>query len=139
MTNKEACRKYDNSLKGKTVRQKYRKSKKGKEASCRGYQKYHKTNLIKIKETWRRAKLKYKYGISVDEYNKKLDAQHGLCDICFKPTLHKRLGVDHNHKTGQVRGLLCNGCNSVVGYSKESIVILQEAIRYLKKYGRLIK
>ena len=41
--------------------------------------------------------------------------------------------IDHNHDTGEVRGVLCSACNSLIGYAKDSIETLEEAVRYLSK------
>ncbi len=78
------------------------------------------------------------YGITADDYMKMLDEQKGNCAICLMPEtrkLQKRLCVDHNHDTGQIRGLLCQRCNSVIGYMKEDVRLLENAIGYLKKYA----
>jgi len=48
----------------------------------------------------------------------------------------KHLSVDHNHKTKQVRGLLCTSCNSALGLFRESAIVLKGAINYLKKYEK---
>jgi len=78
--------------------------------------------------------LKRKYGITFDEYDKLLKQQNNCCIICGKHQieLKNRLSVDHNHKTGDVRGLLCVSCNSLIGNAKENIQILKNAIEYLK-------
>lgn len=76
------------------------------------------------------------YGISFDEYNKMLDAQGGACAICGKPSgtdKYDILRVDHDHDTGEVRGLLCLNCNSMLGLSGDSIQILARSIEYLKE------
>jgi len=56
------------------------------------------------------------YGITDEEYDV-LEAlrQHG-CMICGRPEDHRRLHIDHNHDTGEVRGLLCSHCNSALGW-----------------------
>src|SRR4030042_4253907 len=55
----------------------------------------------------RRNLLKNKYGMTLEEYDKILEQQNGVCKICGKINLNgKRLAVDHNHKTGKIRGLL---------------------------------
>lgn len=51
------------------------------------------------------------YGITAEEYDAILDHQEGRCAICLKPPKAKRLAVDHDHRTGLVRGLLCTNCN----------------------------
>lgn len=57
---------------------------------------------------------KRKYGITIKDYNKMFTEQEGKCWMCSKhPTeFNKKLSVDHNHDTGKVRGLLCQGCNT---------------------------
>ena len=53
--------------------------------------------------------------------------------ICKSPPGHKSLHIDHDHKTGKVRGLLCHGCNTAIGLMKDDVNILTKAIEYLKK------
>lgn len=76
--------------------------------------------------------LKRKYGISLGTYNTMFKNQNGSCAICKKPqsNFKKALSVDHDHKTGEVRGLLCFYCNKfVIGrHTKESVLKL---IQYL--------
>ncbi|HLX52361.1 MAG TPA: endonuclease VII domain-containing protein, partial [Aquella sp.] len=81
-------------------------------------------------------KLKQSYGISLKEYNSLKKAQNNLCAICNKRpetrvTKKYRLCVDHNHATGKVRGLLCFGCNSALGYVNENKDIIKNMIKYL--------
>ena len=64
------------------------------------------------------------YGLTVDEYYALGDS----CDICNSTD---RLCVDHNHETGEVRGLLCNGCNIGLGGFKDDKESLLKAIKYL--------
>lgn len=61
-----------------------------------------------------------RYGVSLEQYDEMLAAQHGVCAICLQPPSRDvspmgdkraKLVVDHNHETGQVRGLLCFDCN----------------------------
>ena len=84
----------------------------------------------------------YKGMNSMEDYNKMHEAQNGLCAICNLPNSSKSnnkktiksLAVDHCHKTNKVRELLCQNCNTGIGYFKESIAILQLAINYLEKH-----
>jgi hypothetical protein len=69
-----------------------------------------------------------------------LQAQNGKCAICGATHGHRscrgevcRLAVDHDHQTGEVRGLLCNNCNRGLGRFKESVQNLEAALRYLKR------
>lgn len=80
--------------------------------------------------------LKREYGVSLDEYNKMLKEQDYSCWICiahvddhYKENLH----VDHDHSTGAVRGLLCESCNLLLGKARDSVAILENAIKYLNK------
>jgi len=86
--------------------------------------------------------LKKNYGITIDDYYDKLKEQKGCCAICGRNgnTLAKRskprnLSVDHDHNTGEIRGLLCNSCNRAIGFLNDSIDTLKNAIKYLDKYA----
>jgi len=82
----------------------------------------------------RKAELKRLYGITWDDYVKMLKEQGEVCAICKEECrIKKMLSVDHDHKTGKVRGLLCNGCNTSLGRFKDSTILLQRAIDYLEK------
>jgi hypothetical protein len=72
------------------------------------------------------------YGISAEDYQRLLEAQDGKCAICRRKPGAKRLAVDHDHTTGEVRGLLDRGCNrDVLGHLREDTEALQRAIEYL--------
>lgn len=72
------------------------------------------------------------YGLLPGQYEELKYIQRGLCAICRKATgASKRLAVDHDHDTGEVRGLLCKTCNHDL-LGKYSIEALQRAIGYLK-------
>lgn len=81
-------------------------------------------------------RLKARYGLSLDQYNQLLLSQQGGCAICGQQsTLQRRLDVDHNHKTGKVRGLLCNTCNQAMGVAKDSPDLLRKMAAYLDKHN----
>ena len=71
------------------------------------------------------------YGLTEEEYNNMVLSQNNLCAICNNPSNNKALAIDHNHKTGEVRGLLCQNCNLAIGLFKENIIIFNKAIEYL--------
>ncbi len=77
--------------------------------------------------------LRKKYNITLVEYDVMFKEQGGVCKICGKKQLEKfhRLAVDHDHKTGKVRGLLCQACNGMLGLAKDDITTLSNAIKYL--------
>ncbi len=59
-----------------------------------------------------------------------LAAQHGVCAICqTAPAIH----VDHDHRTGQIRGLLCFRCNAALGQLADDPLVLRRAARYLER------
>jgi hypothetical protein len=81
---------------------------------------------------WRRAFLKYKFGITVEQFNAMLAAQDGKCAIC-RDHFKARPAVDHDHDTGVVRGLLCLECNTRLAFVEK---YGQEALTYLAKHGK---
>jgi hypothetical protein len=84
--------------------------------------------------------LRHNYDMSVEQYQRMLTEQGGLCVICRKPEKKKRKGVlqklsvDHCHTSGRVRGLLCSRCNLMIGMAHENPEILARAIDYLKPH-----
>lgn len=69
------------------------------------------------KEKQRNSRYKRVYGITLKEYDVLFEMQKGLCAICGHPERDKRkLAVDHNHETGEIRGLLCVVCNTNLGW-----------------------
>jgi len=72
-----------------------------------------------------------KYGISQADYDRMLTAQNGGCAICHK-TQERAFDVDHNHQTGEVRGLLCTNCNRMVGHAGDDAERLEAAAAYLR-------
>ena len=76
------------------------------------------------------------YGLDFKDYQKLLEAQNHKCAICGSPPPNNRktrLAIDHCHKTGKVRGLLCDRCNRSIGLLKDDVNILAKAIEYLNK------
>lgn len=77
--------------------------------------------------------MKKRYGISKENYYNLLEEQNGVCAICFKAEIQgRKLSVDHNHLTGEVRGLLCSKCNMVLGLLGDNDELLLNALNYLK-------
>ena len=74
------------------------------------------------------------YGITLEEYGRMFETQNAGCAICGEVRdKSKMLCVDHCHKTGKVRGLLCEKHNWLLGNANDSIQILESAIKYLKE------
>lgn len=104
-------------------------------------QMYNKVNSVKIAKQSKRYSYLYRYGITKEIYDEMYEKQNGVCAICNQPEklFDKRanrvkvLAVDHNHKTGNVRGLLCQSCNTGIGLFEDNIKIMKMAIEYLKE------
>lgn len=79
------------------------------------------------------------HGLTTSDYERLLDAQGGRCAICGTTDPGRRntsnFAIDHDHTTGEVRGLLCNGCNMGIGHLRDDPEILREAIAYLQRPG----
>jgi hypothetical protein len=89
------------------------------------------TNPVAAKISWKNWWLNTNYGISLEDYTEMVADQEGRCLICSEPT--DKLVVDHDHKTNEVRGLLCSACNTGLGHFKDSTDRLRSAIDYLTK------
>jgi len=82
--------------------------------------------------------------LTKDQYDAMIEAQNNKCAICNQTETCKdpsndcvrRLSIDHNHTTGEVRELLCHSCNSGIGKFKEDIELLRAAIAYIEKHNR---
>ena len=71
--------------------------------------------------------------MTVEEYNERLLKQDGKCAICSKTNKSgKRLFVDHCHRTGRIRGLLCGPCNNAIGLFYDNPELMNKAAAYLK-------
>lgn len=109
---------------------KYQKERRSTEDVKKKHQEYRKAWCEKT----RNYQYKRFYGISLNDYNRMFDLQEGKCLCCgtHQSVIPRRLRVDHNHKTGRVRGLLCDSCNVSLGLIKENIGTLESMILYLK-------
>lgn len=96
--------------------------------------KYRNRNRQKIRVASRFGR----YKISRDQFNAAWKLQKGQCAICSKKlgrhtSKNPRCHIDHNHRTAQVRGLLCRSCNTAIGLFADSISSLRRAILYLER------
>lgn len=79
--------------------------------------------------------LRYRYGITLEDYKALLVKQNNACAICFKRCITgKELAVDHHHGTGEVRGLLCYNCNSGIAKFNEDSGRLYRAMLYIERF-----
>lgn len=105
----------------------------------RDYQRqYAKANPEAMRDKTFRANIKKLYGLTPEDYWGMFDAQNGVCAICNEPEsitttdgVRRRLAVDHDHKTGRVRALLCTSCNLGLGAFKDDPERLAAALAYL--------
>jgi hypothetical protein len=74
------------------------------------------------------------YGVSEQKYQEMLIKQEGVCGICRLATKH-RLCVDHEHRTGKIRGLLCKPCNVALGNMEDSPLRLRAAADYVERFN----
>jgi hypothetical protein len=82
-----------------------------------------------------------RYGISIEEFDKLLDAQYECCAICEEALDLENLRnvhIDHCHNSTKVRGILCRSCNHLLGNARDRIGVLKAAIRYLEDSDPLI-
>lgn len=78
------------------------------------------------------------YRITPEQYDAMLVSQNWLCPICrrdMRSLGRKRINVDHDHKTGKIRAVLCKVCNTALGHFKEDAAILQRALDYLNEHS----
>lgn len=94
-----------------------------------------KTDPVRYRK-YRATQIRIKFGITIEEHDKKLAEQNGVCAIC-KRSIEMALCVDHDHVTGKVRGLLCHQCNFVIGNAEDNVNTLESAIKYLQLYKKI--
>lgn len=112
---KEYHRKLKATPKYRKMASKYRKSSQGS---------------VMCREQSRATHLKRTYGLTLEGYATMQRVQNYQCGICSGSLLDTCF-VDHNHNTGKVRNLLCQHCNSMIGFARDDITVLEAAIKYL--------
>lgn len=131
----EYARKYNMSNKEDVDRKKREWNVAHKDEINERRRNLRKENWSLVIEREQRQYLRRKYGITLEQYNVMLEKQDGVCAICGGITEGKHLAVDHDHVTGQLRGLLCDMCNRGIGLLGDSIDRVGAALDYLKMYG----
>jgi len=89
---------------------------------------------LRDKESIRDYRLRKEFGITAEEYDTTLELQGGVCAICRSAVADgrgHRLHVDHDHRTGRVRGIICGSCNFGLGKFQDDPILLGRAIDYL--------
>ena len=112
----------------------FKKGELGKESYCkvcRGLQR--KEHWTKGRLPRQNSHLKYVHGITLEEYTVLLEKQNGVCVLCGNINRHGvALHVDHDHITGEIRGLLCFNCNSAIGNMHDNPALLRKTADYLE-------
>lgn len=151
MYNKEKNKEYKNRYRNKNRERVLLLEKEARKRNKDYYLKYKEKNKDKIKENYRlwlesnkekirgyqrKRQLKKLYSLTELEYEETLKQQQNQCAICLKPqiTSKRRFAVDHCHKTGKNRGILCYKCNIGLGYFDDDVQKLQYAIYYINSY-----
>lgn len=89
-------------------------------------------------EQRRASKLRSKFGITIETYDQMSEAQNGVCAICKRSCRSgRRLAVDHCHRTGAIRGLLCKACNTALGFLEDQPELLDRAKEYLRQHSEV--
>lgn len=84
------------------------------------------------REQARRTHLRRTYGLDEAGLRDMIEAQYGVCAVCQeRPAAH----VDHDHRTGQIRGVLCFSCNVAIGHFRDDPELMRKAIQYLERSG----
>ena len=147
--NKDNVKQYQKDNKDKINKRRKQYQKDNKEELKTKRKKYIDANIDKIRKyakdyraVTKEERKKYdmisrnkkRYGITPEQYTELFNKQEGKCAICGKhqTEFKKALCVDHNHITGKIRGLLCYKCNTGIGNLNDNIILLQNAINYIK-------
>jgi hypothetical protein len=103
-------------------------------ANCAQMARYYANRPAHIARS-RAANIRRNFGVTQEWYDRQEALQDGKCAICGKPCVTgRRLAIDHNHKTGMVRALLCTRCNNGLGNFGDDHELLQKAIDYLASW-----
>ena len=141
--NTERARKYREANRDK-VRENQRRSNAKRRLNpeiAETIRSYQASYRLKNAEVLRHKERQRKFGITREEYEQFFKDQNGVCAICKKPETATRretvkaLAVDHCHKTGRVRGLLCSDCNTGIGKLKDDPEIIRMAAKYLDNHN----
>ena len=109
----------------------YPKSRDGLTYSCKPcLAEYSRRFRGENRASCRRSELKYKYGITPEQYDEMWKAQGEGCAICGSD---RKPRIDHCHQTGRVRGILCDTCNRGLGMLGDNLETLRNVVQYLER------
>jgi len=109
----------------------YKKTKKQRKVYAKTYYEMHPEKLILRRKKGNCTR----YGITIEEYDAKMNKQKHKCAICecdLSKLKGKNIHIDHNHDTDAFRGILCHHCNTALGLFKENLNRLKKAIAYIR-------
>ena len=87
------------------------------------------------RDPWTLAKRCARRGITPEQLVDRYERQEGCCAICKAEVALMESAIDHNHETGEFRGILCKQCNRALGMFKDSTKTLRSAVEYLEAFG----
>ncbi|QIG58689.1 endonuclease VII [Gordonia phage DatBoi] len=94
----------------------------------------HSSGLSKYcRDCERQQKLLARYGITTERFNALVEKQQSICPVCDEEQDPRDFVVDHDHATGEIRGLLCGNCNVAIGHLKDNPANALRAGRYLER------
>lgn len=115
-------------------------AKKWQDANPERVRDYQRQYRIDHAQQFREGHLRRVFDLTADQYQALLNAQAGGCALCGRaPQPGRSLHVDHDHKTGTIRGLLCFRCNVGIGHFREDKLRLADAIVYLTRGRRALE
>ena len=115
----------------------WRKRPENRQKVSQWHRNWYLRHRVEKVESGRNARFLRLFGITTLDYEKLLAHQNGRCAICDRTSngnhliTKKRLAVDHSHRIGIVRGLLCDKCNQGIGAFQDNVLYLMRAIQYL--------
>ena len=148
MTRAEWYRANAEKLKAK-ARENYAKNKMQRKKTAKAWAQANKDKVQAANKRWEEnnpkkySEIRRRQGLrrstggawTLEQYEEVFAQQGGRCAICDLTT-NRSMDADHDHNTGERRELLCNACNMLLGYAKDSPLVLEKAAAYLRKWGK---
>jgi hypothetical protein len=114
---------------------------KNRQAGIAASVKWQKNNPERVRVSYRVHHLRRWYRMTIDEWNELFESQGKRCAICrcVEHPGKRPWHMDHDHSTGQLRGILCQQCNLMLGHAKDNLETLRAAIAYLRFYTQAVE
>ncbi len=138
-----ANQEYRESKKGRGAKRKYREENKDMiAAQQKRYREKNQKRISQLQKKYnrsehgrrkqRKAPLRALYGLSIEQHERMYLGQEGQCAVCGEAVPYSKINTDHDHKTGEVRGLLCYKCNLGLGFFGDTYEGVMRAADYLR-------